>query len=129
MSRGKKAVRGLSRREFVKGAAGAAAVAGAGVLAGCSAAEEEVAPTTVPAAPSAPWLPEKWDHEVDVVIVGYGGAGAVAAIEAYDNQANVLILDKMSQGRWNNVHVGWELCHPHETTQSRKSSRLSCRVW
>jgi len=29
-------------------------------------------------------LPDKWDFEADVVVVGYGGAGAVAAITAHD---------------------------------------------
>jgi len=30
------------------------------------------------------WLPEKWDWEADVVVMGYGGAGACAAIAAHD---------------------------------------------
>ena len=38
---------------------------------------------------------EKPDMEYDVVIVGYGGAGASAAITAHDNGARVLILEKM----------------------------------
>lgn len=37
----------------------------------------------------------KWDKEVDVVIVGYGGAGAAAAITAHDAGAKVLILEKL----------------------------------
>jgi flavocytochrome c len=37
-----------------------------------------------------------WDYETDVVIVGYGGAGAAAAIEAYDKGAAVLIIEKAS---------------------------------
>ena len=36
-----------------------------------------------------------WDKEVDVVVVGYGAAGGVAAITAYDAGANVLLLEKM----------------------------------
>lgn len=35
-----------------------------------------------------------WDSEFDVVIVGYGGAGAAAAISAHDNGSNVIILEK-----------------------------------
>ena len=35
-----------------------------------------------------------WNDEVDVVIVGYGMSGAVAAIEAHDAGAKVLILEK-----------------------------------
>lgn len=41
-----------------------------------------------------PWLPEKWDIEADVVVVGYGGAGVCAAIAAHDAGAQVLILEK-----------------------------------
>lgn len=37
----------------------------------------------------------KWDKEADVVVVGYGGAGAVAAITAHDAGAKVLILEKL----------------------------------
>ncbi|MBU1206700.1 MAG: FAD-binding protein [Proteobacteria bacterium] len=37
----------------------------------------------------------KWDKEADVVIVGYGGAGAVSAITAHDDGAKVLILEKL----------------------------------
>ncbi len=36
----------------------------------------------------------KWAEEAEVVIVGYGGAGAVAAITAHDAGAKVLILEK-----------------------------------
>jgi fumarate reductase flavoprotein subunit len=39
-------------------------------------------------------LPAKWDYETEVLVVGYGGAGASAAIEAHDAGAAVLILDK-----------------------------------
>ena len=37
-----------------------------------------------------------WDKSADVVIVGYGGAGAVAAITAHDYGARVLILEKQA---------------------------------
>ena len=36
----------------------------------------------------------KWDKEADVVVVGYGLAGAVAALEAHDAGAEVIILEK-----------------------------------
>ena len=42
----------------------------------------------------APWLPEKWDREADVVVVGFGGAGAATAITAHDLSARVLLLEK-----------------------------------
>ena len=43
---------------------------------------------------SQPWLPAKWDQTADVVVLGYGGAGAVTAIAAHDAGANVLVLEK-----------------------------------
>ena len=45
-----------------------------------------------------PWLPEKWDHEADVVVVGFGGAGAAAAITAHDLGASVVLLEKAPEG-------------------------------
>jgi len=42
----------------------------------------------------APWLPERWDREADVVVVGFGGAGAATAITACDLGASVLMLEK-----------------------------------
>lgn len=43
-------------------------------------------------------IPEKWHEEADVVVVGYGGAGAVAAITAHDEGVKVLILEKAPEG-------------------------------
>ena len=41
---------------------------------------------------------EHWDLEADVVIVGYGIAGAAAAVEAASTGADVLVLERM--GGW-----------------------------
>lgn len=43
----------------------------------------------------------KWDQEADVVVVGFGGAGACAAIEAHDAGAKVLMLEKTAEGGGN----------------------------
>jgi len=109
MAEEKEAPRKVSRRQFVKGAAvGGAGVAAAGVLASCAPAATpttapEAAPTCPPATECAPcptpWLPEKWDEEADVVIVGFGGAGANAAIAGYDAGAETLILEVAPEGR------------------------------
>ena len=40
----------------------------------------------------------KWDAEVDVVVVGFGGAGACAALEAAEAGASVLIIDRYHGG-------------------------------
>jgi len=54
--------------------------------------------------------------ETDVVVVGYGGAGAVAAISAHDAGAKVLILEKLPADTANEIrhtpttlisHGGW----------------------
>ncbi|MEB2345510.1 MAG: FAD-dependent oxidoreductase [Deltaproteobacteria bacterium] len=39
-----------------------------------------------------------WSHEADVVVVGHGGAGASAAIEAARAGAQTLVLERMSRG-------------------------------
>lgn len=39
-----------------------------------------------------------WDESADVVVVGFGGAGACAAIEAAESGASVLVLDRFSGG-------------------------------
>jgi 3-oxo-5alpha-steroid 4-dehydrogenase len=41
---------------------------------------------------------EVWDDEADVVVVGFGGAGACAALEANTNGARVLVLDRFHGG-------------------------------
>ena len=70
----------VNRRQFIKTAgAGAAATAFAAGL-------------DVKSALAAP--PAKWDEETDVLVVGYGGAGAVTAITAADAGAQVTILEK-----------------------------------
>jgi succinate dehydrogenase/fumarate reductase flavoprotein subunit len=43
-------------------------------------------------------MPGTWDQEADVVVVGYGGAGASAAIAAHDAGAKVLIVEKNDGG-------------------------------
>jgi hypothetical protein len=56
----------LSRRDFVKAAAlGAGLLTGAGALAGCG--------TSAP--PMVPGIPDHWDEEADVVIVGAAANG------------------------------------------------------
>ena len=40
-------------------------------------------------------FPAPWDDTYDVVVVGYGYAGAIAAIEAHDAGSSVLLVEKM----------------------------------
>ena len=72
----------ISRRDFIKTTAvGAGATALTGL--GAKGAKAQDMP-----------LIENWDHEADVVVIGYGGAGVVAAITAHDAGAKVLVLEK-----------------------------------
>ena len=74
----------ISKRSFLKGAAAAVAAA------------------AVPAAHAkSADLPAKWDRTADVVILGYGGAGASAAITAHDAGAKVMIFEKCATGGGN----------------------------
>ncbi|HIW76750.1 MAG TPA: FAD-binding protein [Candidatus Gordonibacter avicola] len=77
----------LSRRSFVLGGASALSL-GALSLAGCSAASGNggAAVSSV-----------EWSEEADVVVVGFGGAGAAAAINASEAGASVIILEKASE--------------------------------
>jgi len=101
MSEEKEAPKKLSRKDFVKGAA---AVAGVGALASCAPAATPApgetaapAPTCPPAAEcppcAVPGVPETWDKEADVVVVG-SGTGLTGALAAAAAGAKVIVLEK-----------------------------------
>ena len=105
-----KANKTVTRRNFIT-TTGAMAVAGAGALAGLGA-------STVQAQPPCPMpgVPAKWDKETDVVIVGFGGAGASAAIAGHDAGAEMLILEvapKQFRGG-NTACAGGGWVHPYD---------------
>ena len=87
------------RRQFITSAGvGMAAVAGLG-LAGCAPqtpADKAMANTGNGGTTFADTI--AWDGEYDVVVIGFGGAGAVSACYAADAGAKVLLIDKAPQG-------------------------------
>ena len=88
----------FSRRQFIKGAATVAGVA----------AVNSVLPSKAEARGN---LPKKWDYVYDVIVIGYGGAGAAAAIAAHDQDAKVAIFEKMHEGGGNTaVSSGGYIC-------------------
>lgn len=84
----------LDRRGFLKTFAlgsAAAVVAGAG-LAGCAPSQGGAADSAKAAGAG---LPEKWDEECDVLVIGSGYAGLAAAYEAAKAGANTMVIEKM----------------------------------
>src|SRR5688572_5830160 len=78
------------RREFVRQAAAfgaGVAAAGVGALSSQSVAAQQ-----------------RWDDECDVLVVGTGGAGFAAAIEAADTGAKVMMIDKAKWFGGRTVH-------------------------
>ncbi|MFC1887086.1 FAD-dependent oxidoreductase, partial [Thermodesulfobacteriota bacterium] len=41
-----------------------------------------------------PWLPDAWDKETDVVIIGYGATGAVTAITVSEAGGRAIVIEK-----------------------------------
>lgn len=74
----------ISRRGFIKGLGLTAGATAAGItLAGCT----ETGTNTEK-------QQQTWDRETEVLVIGFGGAGAVAAIAAHEAGAEVLIVEK-----------------------------------
>ena len=96
MSEERKKSTSLTRRNFLKTAGGAAAVAGL--------ATSGIALT--PWKAEAATLPKKWDETYDIVIIGSGFAGLAAAYEAKKAGASVVILEKMRTPGGNSIVNG-----------------------
>jgi succinate dehydrogenase/fumarate reductase flavoprotein subunit len=46
-----------------------------------------------------PSVPQTWDVETDVVVVGFGAAGMATAVTAHELGANVVLLEKAPEGK------------------------------
>ncbi len=88
--------KGLSRRSFLKGSVvTGAALAGAAALAGCSTSADAAANPLAEIQKPENAIPENWDAETDIVVVGYGGAGMWASlIGADEGGSSVTVLEK-----------------------------------
>ena len=87
-------------------AAGAASL-GALSLAGCAPIKESSLSSTGSAGASAPG---EWDIETDIVVVGAGGAGLVAACRAKELGSEVILLEKMPT-------IGGDTAYSSQTAQ------------
>ena len=68
-------------------------------------------------------LAAKWDIETDVVVVGYGLAGATAAIAAHDVGAEVLLIEKMPTPGGNSIMAGGSLIWSSDAKEATKYLR------
>ena len=113
-----------SRRDFLKKSvvgAGTLAVAGVGLsgLTSCGGS----APITDKS------LPEKWDGDYDVIVVGSGFAGLAAAIEAKRTGSSVLLLEKMSTFGGNSAINGGYLAVPGSDLQKKEGVKDSVDLY
>ncbi|MBN1316431.1 MAG: FAD-dependent oxidoreductase [Anaerolineales bacterium] len=113
----------ISRREFFKNAAGAAAVAGAAVLTGCADQTPEAVPEPAPTCAPCPTpepaktvecgtysfetppdpIPDSDIKETvttDILVIGAGTSGLPAAIRAKEAGAEVIVIDKFVTSRY-----------------------------
>ncbi|HYB20662.1 MAG TPA: FAD-binding protein, partial [Thermodesulfobacteriota bacterium] len=105
---GKGSQKKLSRRDFLKGAAMGTGVIAVGFSPGKAAAKTD--------------LPERWHIDADVVIVGFGGAGACAAIEAHDAGAKVLLLEKQpKETHYPNTRMSGGIFHSPDPTGDKNA--------
>jgi len=65
----------------------------------------------------------QWDEEVDVAVVGFGGAGACAAMEASDNGAKVMVVDRFTGGGTTKISGG--VVYAGGGTSPQKSAGVS----
>lgn len=82
----------ISRRGFLTGAAGVAALGALGGLSACAPQKQSQASSEGQAI--AAGMPTSWDYETDVLVIGGGGGGMVAACKAKDEGSDVILIEK-----------------------------------
>lgn len=92
----------LSRRNFLKGTAIAGASLAALSTLGCT---NTAQPASSAEIGKGVFLPETWDHEYDVVIVGAGGAGCAAAYGAAKAGADVCVIESQSNNNFTSTAI------------------------
>ena len=97
MLENEKAKTGVSRRNFIKGSAVAVGAVGTMALTGCSNTSSNS--TSKPTVVRPDWLPEAWDYETDILVVGHGAAGTAAVIEGCkEGLGEVMVIDAAPRG-------------------------------
>jgi len=86
-----KQIKKLSRRSFLKAGGLVAGAVAAGVVTGCGDPDVNIVEPSSSGTPTSN-LPSTWDGEADLVLIGFGGAASMAAIQAVKDQPSVKIL-------------------------------------
>jgi succinate dehydrogenase/fumarate reductase flavoprotein subunit len=69
---------------------------------------------------------DRWDEAFDVVVVGYGYAGAIAAIEAHDAGCKVLLIEKMSDPGGISICSGGNIRTAEDAEQAFEYLKVTC---
>ena len=97
----------IDRRDFLKGAMGASAlaVAGATALAGCAAQATSASPDTKDAAAAVAAIEPSETMECDVAVVGAGISGLAACVQAAQDGASVIVVEAAEKAGGNGQGV------------------------
>lgn len=99
----------INRRRFI----GTTIAAGSGILVSGASSGKEIT----------------WDAECDVLVVGYGGAGAAAAIAAADRGASVILIDKQSEADIvNNTRMSGGIFHAPDKEGDKQALFDYCKA-
>ena len=67
-----------------------------------------------------------WDKEVDVIVVGFGAAGGIAAITAHDAGAKVLVIEKMPHPGGISILSGGGIAFAHNAEGAFQYLKRTC---
>ena len=71
----------------------------------------------------------KWDYEFDVVVVGFGGAGACAAVEAHNAGARTVLIEKQPEARhYSNTRMSGGGYHSPDPNGDREALKSYARA-
>lgn len=110
----------FSRRAFLQGLAAGVVVGGAAVGGSLTLLRRE---------PVYWRMPERWDIEADVVIAGFGVAGAAAAAEAAGGGASVIVFDKSPTPGGNGAMSGGNISLVNSSIQREKGLAVDPDTW
>lgn len=104
----------LDRRSFIRKGAAAGGIVALSGLVGCSGGGD----ASTGDLSNAPWLPERWDFEADIVAVGAGGAGLAAGIEARDLDLDIIVLESQVVVGGDSAICNGGICCPGSALQA-----------